>query len=84
MKDMNYERLVDILEKYFLKDDLQSFLEEAGLKKSGNKRELAERLVKESNYEPAYLLSYLTKDILFEICRELDISLPKSSLSMLY
>ncbi|GAB6102674.1 hypothetical protein JCM16138_18970 [Thermococcus atlanticus] len=72
--------LVDILEWYLYKEDLQRLLEDAGLKKSGNKRELAERLVFESDYDPVYLLSKLTKDELFLILdEEFGITLPKST-----
>jgi len=72
--------LVDILEVYLYKDELQRLLEDAGLKKSGNKRELAERLVFESDYDPVYILSKLTKDELFFILdSEFDITLPRST-----
>jgi len=72
--------LVDILEKYLYKDELQRLLEDAGLKKSGNKRELAERLVFESDYDSVYLLSKLTKDELFFVLEEeFDITLPRST-----
>ncbi|ADC70155.1 conserved hypothetical protein [Methanocaldococcus sp. FS406-22] len=72
--------LVDILETYFQKWELQQFLEEAGLKKSGNKKELAERIIKESDYDFTYLLSRLTKDELFDIVETyFEIKLPKST-----
>ncbi len=75
-----FELLVDILETYFQKWELQQFLEEAGLKKSGNKRELAERIVKESDYDFTYLLSRLTKDELFDIVETyFEIKVPKST-----
>ncbi|MDK2870555.1 MAG: hypothetical protein PWP39_1790, partial [Pyrococcus sp.] len=72
--------LVDILETYFSKEELKTFLEEAGLKKSGTKRELAERLVNESNYDPAFLLSRLTKeDLLWILEEEFGLSFPRST-----
>jgi len=37
--------LIDIIETYFYKDELQRLLEKAELKKSGTKRELEKRLI---------------------------------------
>lgn len=72
-KKIDYSALVQILERYFTKDELADFLEQAKLKKSGNKIELIERLLNESNYDISYLLSKLHRDDLIEICEEFDI-----------
>ncbi|USS40073.1 SAP domain-containing protein [Thermococcus aggregans] len=76
----NIDLLIDILDTYFYKDQLQQLLEQAGLKKSGTKIELIERLLTESNYDLAYIFSRLTKDELLEILElYFDETLPKST-----
>ena len=78
MRDV--DTLIDILDTYFYKDQLQQLLEQAGLKKSGTKIELIERLLTESNYDLAYIFSRLTKDELLEILElYFDETLPKST-----
>ena len=72
---ITYSDLIEILDSYFTKDDLADLLERAELKKSGNKRELIERLLNESNYDLSYLLSMLYREELAEICE--NFSIPK-------
>jgi len=72
-KKIDYSALVQILDRYFTKEGLADLLERAELKKSGNKIELIERLLNESNYDISYLISMLYRDDLIEICEEFDI-----------
>jgi len=65
--------LQDVL-NYASLEDLRDLLEEAELKKSGNKKQLIERIINETGYTPDYILSQLfTKDELIEICRMMDL-----------
>lgn len=56
-------------------EDLRDLLEEAGLKKSGNKRQLIDRIINETGYTLDYILSWLfKKDPLIEICEKMGLS----------
>ena len=73
-KEEKISSLQDIL-NYASVEDLKYLLEEAGLKKSGNKTELIDRIINETGYTPDYILSWLfTKDELIEICRKMGLS----------
>ena len=79
-KKIDYSALVQILERYFTKDKLADLLEQAKLKKSGNKTELIERLL---NYDISYLLSKLYKEELAEICEEFGIPKKRTKQEMI-
>ncbi|MEE9173628.1 MAG: SAP domain-containing protein [Thermoplasmata archaeon] len=65
--------LATLLNTFFLKDDLQSLLEDANLPVSGTKDELIDRLLEEADYSPEELLNYHYKDDLKEFCEDLDL-----------
>ncbi|OLS16540.1 MAG: hypothetical protein HeimC3_53820 [Candidatus Heimdallarchaeota archaeon LC_3] len=71
------DTIAEILQKFALKTILKSLLEEAGIPKSGTKKEIIDRLLTKTEYYIGDLLDVLfQKPVLQDICIEMNI--PKS------